>query len=102
MKKLINLFLLFFKMECTKCRKRLDLSLFSYKNIEDKIYYLYCDNCREKINNDNKKIYDNISYLYVKNNNVVSCKCGKKYIAFRNYHIIRHENSKYHKENINS
>ena len=35
-------------MEYTKCKKRLDLSLFSYKNIEDKIYYLYCDNCREK------------------------------------------------------
>lgn len=97
---MIYLFLLFFKMECTKCKKRLDLSFFSYKNIKDKIYYLYCDICREKTNNDNVKIYNNINYLYVKNNNVISCKCGKKYIAFRSYHTTRHENSKYHKENI--
>lgn len=88
-------------MECTKCKKRLDISYFSLKNIKDNIYYLHCDICREKINNQkNKKNIETTNYINTKNNKIINCKCGKKFIAFRDYHIIRHESSNYHIKNI--
>jgi hypothetical protein len=81
-------------MNCTKCHKNLDLSYFDYKNIDKKIYYLQCNTCREKNRNDKKKNLE--WYNLVKENNAVNCCCGKKYIAFREYHFIRHEKSKFH------
>tara|TARA_Y100000389_G_scaffold191910_1_gene218777 strand:+ start:113 stop:388 length:276 start_codon:yes stop_codon:yes gene_type:complete len=88
-------------MECTKCKKRLDISYYSLKNIKNNIYYLHCDICREKINNQkNKKNIEIDNYDKTKNNKFILCKCGKEYIAFRDYHIVRHENTKYHIKNI--
>ena len=55
-------------MECTKCKKKLELNLFSY--------------------NEKKK------------QDIINCICGKNYIAFRNFHIIRHENSWCHIKNV--
>ena len=43
-------------MECTKCKKKLELIDFSYKNEQNKIFYLHCDTCRNKENNLKKKI----------------------------------------------
>lgn len=88
-------------MECTKCKKRLDISFYSLKNIKNNIYYLHCDICREKIKNQkNKKNIEIDNYAKTKNNKFILCKCGKEYIAFRDYHIVRHENTKYHIKNI--
>ena len=83
-------------MECTKCKKKLELNLFSYKDIENKIFYLYCDICRNKKDNIKKKQYEKNSYNEKKELNVIKCICGKSYIAFRDYHIMRHENSVCH------
>lgn len=84
-------------MECTKCHKVLDKSQFSYKNIAKKIYYLHCDKCRERVKKQtNKKEQEKEQYELVKKTNVITCTCGKTYIAFRDYHIIRHNNTKYH------
>ena len=89
-------------MECTKCKKKLDLIFFSYKNVKDKIFYLHCDNCRNKITQQkNKKNIEYINYENLKDNNKILCLCGKKYIAFREYHILRHLNSKNHINYIN-
>ena len=90
-------------MECTKCKKRLDVSEFSYKNNDKKIFYLHCNNCRKKISfQNNKKNREQDNYKDVKENNKMECKCGKIYIAFRNYHIKRHESSLYHIKNVNN
>lgn len=84
-------------MECTKCHRILNKDQFSYKNIEKKIYYLHCDKCREKImNNKEKKEFEKEQYNFVKKTNIIECECGRKYIAFRDYHILRHNNSKTH------
>lgn len=80
-------------MECTKCHKLLSVDNFSYKNIKQKIYYLHCDKCREKQNHANKKSIEKEQYEKVKTDNVIECECGRKYIAFRAYHIARHNNS---------
>lgn len=88
-------------MECTKCKKRLDISYYSLKNIKYNIYYLNCDICREKIiNQKNKKDIEIYNYINTKNNKYILCKCGKEYIAFREFHIIRHESTNYHIKNI--
>ena len=42
-------------MECTKCKKRLELEFFSYKDVENKIYYLHCNICRNKQDNIKKQ-----------------------------------------------
>ena len=81
-------------MECTKCKKILDITNFNYKKEEKKIYYSYCKKCRKNINNDLNKI----NYELSKRTSLINCRCGKTYIAFRDYHIIRHQNSKFHKE----
>jgi hypothetical protein len=88
-------------MECTKCKKKLELNLFSYKDIENKIFYLYCDICRNKKDNIKKKQYEKNSYNEKKELSVIKCICGKSYIAFRDYHIIRHENSVCHIKKCN-
>jgi len=33
-------------MECTKCHKVKNFDEYSYKNKEEKIFYLYCNDCR--------------------------------------------------------
>ena len=87
-------------MECTKCKKKLELNLFSYKDGENKIYYLYCDIGRNKQDNIKKKQYEKNSYNEKKKISIINCICGKNYIAFRDYHIIRHENSLCHIKNV--
>lgn len=84
-------------MNCTKCHKNLDISYFSYKNNEKKIYYLHCNICRAK-NKQNEKSKNLESYNFTKANNVIDCYCGKQYIAFRDYHILRHNKSKLHSQ----
>lgn len=82
-------------MNCSKCHKNLDISYFSYKNDEKKIYYLHCNTCRYK-NKQGKKCNNLDAYNLTKANNVIDCRCGKQYIAFRDYHIARHNKSKLH------
>tara|TARA_Y100000389_G_scaffold200752_1_gene241879 strand:- start:8519 stop:8797 length:279 start_codon:yes stop_codon:yes gene_type:complete len=90
-------------MECTKCKKKLELSYFSYKDDNKKIFYLHCDKCREKISMyKNKKEIEIENYNVIKETKIIECVCGKKYIAFRNYHIKRHECTKNHLKNINN
>ena len=88
-------------MECTKCHKILSIDNFSYKNVEEKIFYLHCNTCRDKVKSQiNKKQSEKEQYDMVKKTNVIKCACGKSYVAFRDYHIYRHQNSKYHLEHI--
>ncbi len=90
-------------MLCTKCHKKKNISEFSYKNNDLKILYLHCDYCRDKIKSqNNKKIRENDNYNFIKSNNIIQCKCGKSYIAFRDYHINRHNNTLFHIKNISS
>ena len=35
-------------MQCTKCHNNKDFNEFSFKNKAEKIYYLYCNDCRNK------------------------------------------------------
>ena len=85
-------------MECTKCHKCLHKDEFSFKNLKQKIYYLHCDKCREKVQkNADKKQREKEQYNLIKETNVIICDCGKKYISFRTYHTIRHMNSSFHK-----
>ena len=84
-------------MECTKCHKILNIDKFSYKNVKEKIYYLHCDFCREKMKKQtNKKKVEKEKYDFIKRTNEIQCECGKTYIAFREYHIKRHINSTTH------
>jgi hypothetical protein len=91
-------------MECTKCRTVKNFEEFSYKNESEKIYYLYCDLCREKIQNIQLKYKEKAkeNYNLKKNSNIVECVCGVKYICFREYHEYRHINSKKHKKLLKS
>lgn len=85
-------------MECTRCHKILPVDKFSYKNAARKIYYVHCDSCREKLKKKqpNKQQNEKERYEIVKKNNVINCECGKTYIGFRDFHINRHLNSKFH------
>lgn len=84
-------------MQCTRCKKILDFQDFSYKNAEKKIYYLHCNNCRQKVLNDkNKKQREKANYEKTKKEYSVTCECGVNYVGFRDYHILRHFNSKSH------
>ena len=81
-------------MQCSGCKQILDIDKFSYKNEAQKIYYLHCNKCREKItNNTELKAKQKEQYERVKKNNVINCKCGATYVAFRDHHIRRHMNS---------
>ena len=86
-------------MECTKCHKVKGFNDFTYKNPKDKIYYMYCDICRIKYFCDEDKYKEraNIEYNMRKLENVVKCECGIKYVCFRDFHMLRHLNSKKHK-----
>jgi hypothetical protein len=85
-------------MECTKCHKILNLTEFSYKNVKEKIYYLYCDNCRKKVAESQKKYKEKMKddYDTIKISNKIECRCGISYVGFRNYHIKRHESTTKH------
>lgn len=86
-------------MECTNCHNVMAVDKFSFKNAAQKIYYLHCNACREKIINDpNKKKREKEQYERVKKDSLIHCKCGASYVAFRDYHIIRHTNTLYHQE----
>ncbi len=88
-------------MYCNRCNKNIDITYFSTYLLNNKnIYYLNCNNCRNKINTDDKKNKEKEEYLNRKNNNVVECECGVKYISFREYHKYRHSISKKHQEYI--
>jgi len=84
-------------MECTKCHKILPVDNFSYKNVAKKIYYLHCNKCRDKVKaNKNKKEQEKMQYDIIKRTSIIECECGKKYVAFRDFHINRHIHSQYH------
>lgn len=84
-------------MECTRCMKILDKDKFEFKNKEKKIYYLHCIDCRMKVTkNPEKKTKEKESYEMTKLSNVIECSCGCKYVAFRDYHIMRHNASQRH------
>ena len=91
-------------MQCTKCSKILDISNFRFKNIEQKIYYLHCNICRERISKKEpyKKERERKQYEEVKQTNIVHCECGKCFIGFRQYHYARHLNSKKHQNYMTS
>lgn len=87
-------------MQCTKCNVVKELNEFSFKNENEKIYYLYCDLCRSKtliaqLKYKEKAIED---YNVKKKTNIILCKCGISYVCFRDFHIYRHINSKKHKK----
>lgn len=89
-------------MQCTKCYVHKPLCDFSFKNIKEEIYYLYCDECRIKISNIQNKYRENakLGYEIKKLTEYIECNCGKKFICFRNYHMERHINSKFHQKYI--
>lgn len=87
-------------MECTKCHKIKSLTEYSYRNKKEKIYYLYCDNCRKQTVEIQKKYKEKAveEYNLRKTLNVIDCKCGISFVCFRDFHMIRHINSKKHKK----
>ena len=91
-------------MECNKCHKIKKIDDFSYYNKNNrKIYYLNCNICKEKLTeNTDIKEKQKEEYENRKINNIINCECGISYIAFREYHTIRHNNSKKHKNYYNS
>ena len=83
-------------MECNRCKAKKTIDDFSfYTKNNNKIYYLSCNTCR---NNKSKNIKEKHKEEYEnrKNNNVINCECGISYVAFRDYHIYRHNISKKH------
>lgn len=89
-------------MECTKCHRVLDIDNFSYKNVKQKIFYLHCDKCREKIlSQKNKKLLEKEQYETLKKTNLIKCPiCSREYVSFRTYHTIRHNNTQIHIKSI--
>jgi hypothetical protein len=87
-------------MECTKCHKVKSLTEFSYRNKKEKIYYLYCDDCRKETLEIQKKYKDRAveDYNLRKELNVIECKCGISFVCFRDFHMYRHINSIKHKK----
>ena len=82
-------------MECNRCKLKKNINDFSfYMKKNNKIYYLSCDNCRNKYKDIKEK--QKQEYLNRKENNIINCECGITYIAFREYHIYRHNISKKH------
>jgi len=87
-------------MECSKCHKIKKFCDFSFKKVDEKIYYLYCDDCRIKTIEEQRKYKEkaNEEYNMRKINNIMICECGIKYVCFRDFHMYRHINSKKHKK----
>ena len=86
-------------MECSKCHLRKDISDFSLKNVKDNIYYMYCYKCREQVVKAQHKYKEKMKeeYEIKKLTHVIDCECGMSFVAFRDFHMRRHVNSKYHK-----
>ena len=53
------------------------------------------------MNDVTKKEREKQQYERVKSSSVINCKCGSNYVAFRDYHIVRHVNSKFHQSYLN-
>jgi len=89
-------------MQCTKCDKRKELTEYSFKNEEEKIYYLYCNSCRNESQQTQKKYKEKAieNYNLNKTINKIECSCGITYVSYRNFHMIRHINSKKHKQSL--
>jgi hypothetical protein len=89
-------------MECTKCHNRKDITDFSLKNVKEKIYYLHCNQCREKVLEYQKRYKERAKedYELRKQTCIVDCECGKTYRYFRDFHITRHLESKHHQNYI--
>ena len=83
------------KMQCSTCKKVLDKSEFSFKNVDKRIYYQRCDHCRKK-DSPEKKERDKECYELTKKLSTIHCKCGSTYVAFRDFHIRRHLNTPRH------
>lgn len=84
-------------MECTRCRRVLDKEEFSLRSVKSGIYYVNCDKCRDKLKKHVDKADNQKSqYEDVKKREVIVCECGKTYIAFREYHILRHNSTRWH------
>ena len=91
-------------MFCNKCKQNKSLDYFSYYiRKQKKIYYLSCEDCRNKNKEKKEEIKKKQKEEYEKRkeNNIINCECGSIYVAFRDYHIFRHNNSKQHKNNLN-
>ena len=91
-------------MECTKCHMRKHISEFSLKNVKEEIYYLYCDECRKQATDLQQRYKEKAKedYEIKKLSNIINCDCGKTFVCFRDFHMSRHLNSKYHKNFIKS
>lgn len=87
-------------MECSKCHSIKNFCDFSFKKIEEKIYYMHCEKCRIKIIEEQQKYKEKAyeEYNMRKINNIMECECGCKYVCFRDFHMYRHVNSKKHKK----
>ena len=87
-------------MECTKCHKVKPFDEFSYKNDKEKIYYMYCDMCKIKYYCEEEKYKERAiqEYNTRKLQNTIKCECGIEYVCFRDFHMLRHLNSKKHKK----
>ena len=88
-------------MYCNTCKQNKNLECYNfYIRKNKKIYYVSCNECRNKRKEkeeERKKIMKE-EYLKRKENNIVECECGTIYIAFREYHIFRHLNTINHKK----
>lgn len=87
-------------MECTNCHNKLELIEFSLKNKKEKIYYLHCNLCREKVKKQ-RETYKEVAkekYEILKETNKIYCDCGVIYTGFRIYHIYRHKYTKRHQQ----
>ncbi len=86
-------------MQCSCCKKILDKDKFSLKNEDKKIYYLHCNNCREKLKTSrpDKQKQEKQRYEKLKKDARIECNCGSVYVAFRDFHILRHLNTLKHK-----
>ena len=83
-------------MQCSSCKKNLDFDDFSLN--KHNIYYMRCNKCKQNEDPDFIKQRNKEYYEFTKKNNVINCNCGSQFIAFREYHVMRHINSKRHLE----
>ena len=62
--------------------------------------YLYCNNCRNKTLEVQKKYKEKAKEEYNEKKviNLLHCDCGISYVCFRDYHLYRHIKSKKHKK----
>lgn len=86
-------------MFCNKCNQNKSLECFNYYiRKQKKIYYLSCEDCKTKNKEKKEEIKQKQKEEYEKRKetNLIYCECGGIYVAFREHHILRHNNSKQH------